>query len=89
VEEGTGVRASESETRAEGESEGATECSATRSKARLLACPRVQARAAWRMRSARPADVSETKQRAQSVARFSRFVPLSTSYSFAIGIRVV
>jgi hypothetical protein len=38
------VRASESEMRAEGESEGAVECSATRSQAQLLACPHARTR---------------------------------------------
>ena len=42
MEEGTGARVSESEMRAVGESEGAVECSAIRSQARLLACPRAR-----------------------------------------------
>jgi hypothetical protein len=51
--------------------------------------PRVPAAATWRARSAALADAKETKWRAWSIARFSRFAPLSTGYNFAIGIRVI
>jgi hypothetical protein len=51
--------------------------------------PRVPTAATWRAWSVALAGASETKWRAQSVARFIRFVPLSNGYNFAIGIRVV
>jgi hypothetical protein len=51
--------------------------------------PRVQTRATWRTRYADFLGASETKRRAQSVAHFSRFAPLTTAYNFTIGIRVL
>jgi hypothetical protein len=51
--------------------------------------PRVLVAATWWARSAALADAKETKCRAWSITRFSRFAPLSTGYNFAIGIRVI
>jgi hypothetical protein len=50
--------------------------------------PRFRARATWRLQSARAAG-GRDRMGAQSVACFSQNVPLSTSYNFVVGVRVV